>query len=113
MQMYNINAIIGDLLECYFVLNSVDVVAIKGMCFTCRGQGICVHLPYSRLQGGWCLRLGSNTTSSLRPGTNYYDLTAELVDGNSITIIYRGTFTVRRKDNKVCEDSENEQTITG
>lgn len=112
MQTYNIDAIIGDLLECYFVLSSVDAAAVKEMCFTCKGQGICVHLPYSTVQGGWCLRLGSDVTSKLLPRINYYDLTAELVDGNFVTLIYQGTFTVRRKNNKVCEDNENEQTTT-
>lgn len=104
MQNYNITAIIGDLLERYFILNSVDTAAIKEVCFSCRGQGICVHLPYSKLQGGYCLRLGSETTRLLRPKTSYYDLTAELIDGNKITLIYQGTFTVQRKNNKVCEE---------
>lgn len=113
MKAYNIDAIIGDLLEYYFVLISVDAAAVKEMCFTCKGQGICVHLPFSTLQGGWCLRLGSDITKKLRPRINYYDLTAELVDGNSITLIYQGTFTVRRKNNQVCEDNDDEQTTTG
>ncbi len=97
-----VKAIIGDLLECYFVLNCVDRAALKEVCFVCKGQGICVHLPYSEMQGGYCLRLGSDVTATLLPRINYYDLTATLIDGNEVTLIRNGTFTVRKKDNKMC-----------
>lgn len=101
---FKITAIIGDLLERYFALEQVDVQAVKEMCFTCIGQGICVHLPYSEKQKGWCLRLGSEITAQFRPRISDYDLTAVLVDGNRLTIIEDGLFTVRSKDNNLCED---------
>lgn len=99
---FTIMAIVGDLLERYFVLKDVEIAAIKEVCFTCEGQGICVHLPYSELQEGYCLRLGSDITSQLLPRTNYYDLTATLIDGNVVTLIRDGTFLVQRKDNQLC-----------
>lgn len=101
---FKITAVKGDLLERYFVLELVDVQAVEEMCFTCVGQGICVHLPYSDAQGGWCLRLGSEITAQFRSRICKYDLTATLIDGNDLTIIKDGVFTVRDKNNKLCEE---------
>lgn len=99
---FTVTAIRGDLLERYFVLSEASLDAIQEVCFTCKGQGICVHLPYSETQGGYCLRLSSEETEQLLPRTNYYDLTAVLIDGNETTLIHNGTFKVLEKQNHLC-----------
>lgn len=108
---YSITAIVGDLLECYFVTPLVEIAAVKQMMFSCKGQRICVHIPYSKRMDGWCLRLVGEQTRELRPGTFYFDLSAELVDGNTITLIRDGTFTVYDRENKLCEGGCNAQRL--
>lgn len=100
---YGVSAIIGDLLERYFILDGVERNAVEYLCFSCVDQGICVHLPFYEPQGGWCLRLTSEMTAQLLPKISYYDLTAKLIDGNTVTLIRNATFTVRRKENYLCE----------
>lgn len=100
----SINVIIGDLLEYYFVTTSIDMKAVRSMCFTCKSQGICVHLPYSKIHKGFCLRLKGDVTSEFCAGTHYYDLTAELINGSMVTLIYNGIFTVYKKSNILCEE---------
>lgn len=101
---YGVSVIIGDLLERYFILDGVERIAVECLCFSCVEQGICVHLPFSELQGGWCLRLTSELTAQLLPKISYYDLTAKLIDGNTVTLIRNATFTVISKKNYLCED---------
>lgn len=101
---YNLSFYVGDVFEVWFKLNNVDRAAVSEVCFTCRGMGICVHLPYSSLRDGYCLRLTSDFTQELPTGVFYFDLTAELIDGNRVTLIYDGVLTVYKKINKLCEE---------
>lgn len=100
---YDISFYAGDVLEVWFRLNEVDTEAVSEICLSCADLGICVHLPYSTQKGEWCLRLESDFTARLPAKVCYYDLTANLIDGNRVTLIYNGLLTVRRKNNKLCE----------
>ncbi len=89
----------GDLLEYVFVMDGI----YEDMLFTCIGQGICSHLPYSEEHGGYVLRLTSAQTAHLAPKKCWYDLTGTLKDGSKLTVIYRGTFAVSQKPVKIRE----------
>lgn len=101
---YHISLYAGDVLEVLFKLNCIDRAAINEVCFTCKKLGICVHLPYSSFREGYSLRLDSDFTENFPDMVAYFDLTAELIDGNRLTLIYNGVLTVRRKNNKLCEE---------
>lgn len=103
---YHISLYAGDVLEVWFKLNSIDRLAVNELCFTCKKLGICVHLPYASYQEAYCLRLDSDCTIKFPAAVCYYDLTAELIDGNRLTLIYDGILTIRKKTNKLCEEDK-------
>ena len=84
----------GDLCEVWFSINGADLEAIESVCFRCDDLGFYTYLPYSESEGGYCLRLGSRQTEGLPTSVCRYDLTAELVGGNTVTLIEDGIISV-------------------
>ena len=95
----NIVVIRGDVLEVYFEIEGVEPEAISHVYFRSSAADICVELPYSNLRKAYCLRLESATTDEFTPVIGSYDLVIELIDGNIITGVHEGGFTILKKRN--------------
>jgi len=93
----------GDILEAYFYPEDIDLDAVSDVFFTANEFDLCVSCPYLTEKEGWCLRLTSEVTSTLKPCISSYDLTLELTDGNVLSV-KNGMFAVLKKRNKLCDE---------
>lgn len=102
----------GDVVETYFYIEGIEREYIENLYFSCEAEKILTVLPYSEEQEGYCFRLTSEQTSSLRPKFCTYDLTLELIDGNTMTLLHGCSFIVLKKRNTLnpndYRDDENE-----
>ena len=89
----------GDVVETYFYIEGIEREYIENLYFSCEAEKILTVLPYSEEQEGYCFRLTSEQTSTLRPKFCTYDLTLELIDGNRMTLLHGRSFIVLKKRN--------------
>ena len=94
----------GDVVETYFYIEGIEREYIENLYFSCEAEKILTVLPYSEEQEGYCFRLTSEQTSSLRPKFCTYDLTLELIDGNTMTLLHGCSFIVLKKRNTLNPD---------
>lgn len=97
-----IEVVHGDPIERYFK-PCIDPALIANVYFDSDNAGLHFILPYSSDQQGYCLYIPSNITKHLRPVICTYDLTVELIDGNTLTVIESCPFTIFKKRNSNCE----------
>lgn len=94
----------GDILEVYFDLPGIDPGAVKELRFLSKDMGLCVVCTFSELRNAYCLRVPSEITSAIRPRISSYDLTAEFIDGNHITVVSEGMFVILKRRNDITEE---------
>ena len=94
----------GDVVETYFYIEGIEKEYIENLYFSCEAEKILTVLPYSEEQEGYCFRLTSEQTSLLRPKFCTYDLTLELIDGNTMTLLHGRSFIVLKKRNTLNPD---------
>lgn len=94
----------GDVLEVYFDLPGIDTQAVKTLWFSSKDAGLCVECPFSEFRNAYCLRLASDVTSMILPRIASYDLTAEFIDGNQITVVSEGMFVILKRRNEMTEE---------
>lgn len=101
----SIRVIRGDILEVYFEIEGIAPEIIKRVCFRNDTVNLYTELPYSQIHEAYCLRIESECTDHFPPSFGSYDLTVELIDGNILTVVHEGEFTVLKKRNEKCMEA--------
>ena len=102
----------GDIIEEYFTLHNVPKEAVCRVFFSCREKNLLIECPYSDFGElkGYCLRIPGEQAMLLTPQICAFDITAELINGEMITLLSDGCFAILKKRNPIqSEGGDSEQ----
>lgn len=96
-----IEVIKGDTCEIGVTITGVELETIEAVYVSSEKLGICQELIYNEDDECYDFYLAPEETEKLDVGFSDFDITVKFIDSNVLTPMYRETFAVYEKTNKV------------
>ncbi len=100
----------GDVVEIYFELEGIEREQVNNLYFSCEKLGLFYELPYEESKNAYYLRINTEDSWKLLPAIATYDITLELADTNTLTLIASAPFVVLKKRNPIYDDEPDDES---